>query len=70
MYIYAYNCFTCNHPKDNRYFKYIYIQKDFYGQINVIQSKFLWIILFEIIMVTISAYISIVIHKHKTIMYE
>ncbi|NFU83604.1 ABC-2 transporter permease, partial [Clostridium botulinum] len=28
------------------------------------------IILFEIIMVTISAYISIVIHKHKTIMYE
>ncbi|NFI41044.1 ABC-2 transporter permease [Clostridium botulinum] len=45
-------------------------KKDFYGQINVIQSKFLWIILFEIIMVTISAYISIVIHKHKTIMYE
>ncbi len=45
-------------------------KKDFYGQINVIQSKFLWITLFEIIMLTISAYISIIIHKNKAIMYE
>ncbi|EPY2272542.1 ABC-2 transporter permease [Clostridium sporogenes] len=45
-------------------------KKGFYEQINVIQSKFLWIILFDIIMVTISAYISIIIHKNKTIMYE
>lgn len=45
-------------------------KKGFYEQINVIQSKFLWIILFDIIMVTISAYISIIIHKNKTVMYE
>ncbi|HIG0358672.1 TPA: ABC-2 transporter permease [Clostridium sporogenes] len=45
-------------------------KKDFYRQINIIQNEFLWIILFEIIMVTISVYISIVIHKNKTIMYE
>ncbi|NFD28956.1 ABC-2 transporter permease [Clostridium botulinum] len=45
-------------------------KKDFYAQINVIQSKFLWITLFEIIMLTISAYISIIIHKNKAIMYE
>ncbi len=38
-------------------------KKDFYRQINIIQNEFLWIILFEIIMVTISIYISIVIHK-------
>ncbi|HGG0417249.1 ABC-2 transporter permease [Clostridium botulinum] len=44
-------------------------KKDFYRQINIIQNEFLWIILFEIIMVTISVYISIVIHKNKTIMY-
>ncbi|NFR34358.1 ABC-2 transporter permease, partial [Clostridium sporogenes] len=28
------------------------------------------IILFDIIMITISAYISIIIHKNKTVMYE
>ncbi|EPY2302171.1 ABC-2 transporter permease [Clostridium sporogenes] len=45
-------------------------KKGFYEQINIIQSKFLWIILFDIIMITISAYISIIIHKNKTVMYE
>ncbi|MDS1003583.1 ABC-2 transporter permease [Clostridium sporogenes] len=42
----------------------------FYTQINFIQDKFLWIILFDIIIVTISVYISMIIHKNKTIMYE
>lgn len=45
-------------------------KRDFYGQINVIQSKFLWITLFEIIILTVSVYISIIIHKNKIIMYE
>ncbi|NFM47015.1 ABC-2 transporter permease [Clostridium botulinum] len=45
-------------------------KKDFYRQINIIQNEFLWIILFEIIMITISVYISTIIHKNETIMYE
>ncbi|EJE7233492.1 ABC-2 transporter permease [Clostridium botulinum] len=45
-------------------------KKYFYGQINIIQNNFLYIILFEIIMVAISAYISILIHKNKVVMYE
>ncbi|NFA61856.1 ABC-2 transporter permease [Clostridium sporogenes] len=57
-------------PKILRILNISISKKAFYGQINFIQDKFLWIILFDIIIVTISVYISTIIHKNKTIMYE
>ncbi|EJO5348907.1 ABC-2 transporter permease [Clostridium botulinum] len=45
-------------------------EKYFYTKINTIQDKFLWIILFEIMIIAVSAYISIIVHKNKLCICE